>query len=146
MAAARKAASWSCAFPVTVSAEFSCRTLRAPVFDQGELWVDHDGKSQRVADLRIDDLCRLIGFLTDNAERYYLRALQRRSLTILGEAALGRPGAELLAASLGDRPDALTPREWLESTKLMRSLRTQVASCRGGTTRNHCPGTSTYRL
>jgi hypothetical protein len=129
-AATREVNSRPCGLPVTISDEFSYGPLRARAFDQGEWWIDRDGKSQRVADLRLDELLRLIESLTDNAERYYVGAFQLRSFTILGEAVLGRPGAELLAASLGDRLDALTPHEWLEATTLMRSLRTQVASRR----------------
>jgi hypothetical protein len=124
-------APWTCGLAAAAPAELSYGALRPRVFDQGERWVDRAGESVRLADLPLRELSRLIGLLTENAEHFYISAMQRSSLTILGEAALGRPGAELLAASLGDRLDALTPREWLEATTLMRSLRTQVASRRG---------------
>ncbi len=87
-------------------------------------WVDFAGKPHLIDEMTEAYVRNVISFLETHTEYFYLGALRACTLQMVGDALLGRIGAERAAIAAG--APAMTevePATWLESTPLMRKLR-----------------------
>lgn len=89
------------------------------MFDQDVWWIDFAQKPHRIEEMSDSYVANLIGFLHAHRDYYYLCTLRRTLYQMLGDALLGRPNTDVLAADAGAPPlSELSPSTWLEGTPL----------------------------
>ncbi|MHA3838270.1 hypothetical protein ACXR8F_21360 [Terrabacter sp. AAH1] len=115
---------WPGELPFTAWRQHECGTLDLRVFDQDVWWVNIAQQPHPLEGMSLEYISNVIGFLEAHVEYFYVLTVRREILQRYGDAMLGRVSAEAVAEAAGATSLCqLSPREWLESTPLMRRLR-----------------------
>lgn len=115
---------WPGEKPFTAFGQFGHGSMDNRVFDQDIYWVNVHGEAFVLSAMSGTYRRNVIAFLIRDAAYFHANAALRSMVTAYTDALLGRVSGELLADELGVvRTIDLNPLEWLESTPLMRRLR-----------------------
>lgn len=94
------------------------------VFEQDVFWVNVRGEAFRLTEMDAGYRRNVIQFLLENVEYFHAESALREALEATDAFVEGELTGSLLAFLLGcPAIGVLSPREWLESTPLMRRLR-----------------------
>ncbi|WP_157682885.1 hypothetical protein [Nocardioides scoriae] len=120
---------WPGERPFTAFGHLGVDMLDLRVFDQDVWWVSRVGEPHRLGAMSEEYVENVIAFLVECAETYFVETQRRWFIQTMGDQLLfGEPGADVLAVAAGapvwSDLDAIT---WLESTPLMRALRSRLA-------------------
>jgi len=128
MASKRLARQWLCDL-LAGKAPYEPGVINVMVLYQDQIWVDHDGEIQRIAELDERALANVIGYLASQAA-----ALERRTARACVEELLMSVDEQMDPVDVGQLVvialDALQPRdpmEWLMATPLIQAIATRIA-------------------
>jgi len=116
--------------PFTAFGQFGEGKMDNRVFDQDIYWVNIAGKAFLIEEMSSDYRRNVIDFLRENCEYFHARAALRTGIEALILAFEGRVHGDILARDLGSPAiEDLDPLDWLESTPLMRKLKSLGYNC-----------------
>lgn len=120
---------WPGELPFTAFGHLGVDMLDLRVFDQDVWWVDRIDTSHRLEAMGADYVENVVAFLLQHREMYFADTQRRWFIQTLGDQLLyDDPGADVLAVAAGGPTwSDLDAETWLESTPLMRALRSRVA-------------------
>jgi len=113
--------------PFTAFGQFGPGWFDLRVFDQDMYWVDQHGFPHLIAGMSAAYRYAVLRMLDDRAAEFHAAVSGHLAVQALDDLRNGEPNGDLLALALGvPFPAHLEPRDWLESTPLMRRLRRLV--------------------
>jgi hypothetical protein len=109
--------------PFTNFGQFGYGKMDNRVFEQDVYWVDIKGEPHMIEEMSSDYRINVIMFLRDNNDYFFHATFLRKATEVVCSALEGETHSELFPWLVGgDTIFDLTPKEWLESTPLMRKL------------------------
>jgi hypothetical protein len=123
---------WPGETPFTDWGQFGVDRLDLRVFDQDVWWVDRLGQPHLLVEMGEEYIGNVVVHLEENATYFYHGTIRRNFIQMLGDAYYGRVSGDVAAEASGAPAlSDVTPEAWLESTPLMRRLRSIAASAGG---------------